>query len=903
MEILILLFGFVFLVAPILSIIALAKASGAEKAARENKRRLEFLYHALEEHILESNLEGAVQEDEKPETVTAPAAVKEDASPASVPPPLPEKPVVAVAREATRPHPPSPGKVPRPRKNLEEALGGKVAGLVGVMILVAGIAFLVGSPGISWPSPLPKILMGLAMGGILLAGGHIADRNASGKFVQLARTMTGGGGGLFYFCIFAAYSLYHLCGPFLTAIGLTASAALLLFLSLVYNSQIVATLGILGAFITPVLVGGDIDQGIFPLVYIALINLPVMFLGIKKSWQVLYNSTYAFTLFYFFYWMLSFNHHGWLVPLAAASVYFAEFITLSLLIMQKRDRLELAGVNVARIIASTAFLFGSLYLLSYETGLVPWLGLCFACAGGVFAFLSVLSWRWLPEFKNETLCFVLCGIAAVAFCILESASNEIRGFLWCLQALCIAWFFRKPAPFKVLLGGIMLGCIGGFALGVAIIRDPVLAPAWFNVETLIVLGGVLLMGAGCWILQHCSENSEVRAGGRLLQYGSFAVILLAAYKDVFAFDSSDTLPWLVATAVFAAVARVAMRWQPRYAKETLHFTLSAILCFAVYLHMQLFGLWISFAWTLLGMGIAIFALRVQSKEIQNTAIVIGFAGLLHATLQPIQNTADLILVNPHTLCGLFSALAIGLQAKLYDRINPADQTSSVGRYLWFACIGAVLAIAYRNIFTTLPPDHPMPWLLTSAITLFVGNLVNWMLGKDLVLQYAGRLLVAAVPLKILLLDIGIPWIQGMPPSLLSVMLWMQLAMLAEILWFAGRIKDCPVELAGYFSLAPLIAGIAAISLAIGESGSAWSWAIVSLWWGVSGLSMTIFGFARKSRLHRHFALLLFAGTVLKVLLIDCSVFQAGARVMIFIGVGLLLLLLSFIYQKVSERLL
>ena len=34
-----------------------------------------------------------------------------------------------------------------------------MAGLIGVMILVAGVAFLVGSPGIVWPTPLFKILM------------------------------------------------------------------------------------------------------------------------------------------------------------------------------------------------------------------------------------------------------------------------------------------------------------------------------------------------------------------------------------------------------------------------------------------------------------------------------------------------------------------------------------------------------------------------------------------------------------------------------------------------------------------------------------------------------------------------------------------------------------------------
>ena len=734
MEAVILFLGLIFLVAPILSIIALIKATGAEKTARTNKQRLEFLYHTLEEHMLASMEEAVAVPKPEPKATVAPV---------SAPPPLPMEPEMKVAP----PSPPTvrPTPAPRPRKNLEEALGGKIAGLIGVMILVAGIAFLVGSPGIAWPSPIFKILMGLAFGGVLLTGGHIADRNASGKYIQLARTMTGGGGGLFYFCIFAAYSLYHLSSPFLTAVGLTASAALLLFLSLVYNSQIVATLGILGAFITPLLVGGDIDQGAFPLAYIALINLPVMFLGIKKNWQVLYNSAYGFTLFYFFYWMLSFNSVGWLVPLVATAVYFAEFITLSLLILWKHDGRENTKINVARIVASTLFLFCSLYLI--DAGL--WI--CLACVSVVFAALCKLSWKWLPEYINETLCIILCGIASVALLILEAASGGYIGLLWCAEAVVVAWFFRKPAPLKIKVGSILLCGMGSLALGLQMVDDQTIDPAWFNSETLFIMAGALLIGTCHWI---------VRRGGKLLQMVSFALILLAAYKDIFDFNSTDVVPWIIATMVFTGASLFIRRWQPRLAEETLHFALSAILCFAIYLHMQLDGLWISVAWSMLGIGTALFALKTQSKEIQNSAIVIGFAGLLHATLQPILNDANLILVNPHTLCGLFTALAIGFQAKLHGRIDAEDQANIRTRLLWFTCIGAVLAIAYRNIFTAMPSDHPMPWLLTSAITLFIGNMVNWMLDNDRTLQQAGRLLIAAVPIKILLFDIGVPWING-----------------------------------------------------------------------------------------------------------------------------------------------
>lgn len=81
-----------------------------------------------------------------------------------------------------------------------------------------------------------------------------------------------------------------------------------------------------------------------------------------------------------------------------------------------------------------------------------------------------------------------------------------------------------------------------------------------------------------------------------------------------------------------------------------------------------------------------------------------------------------------------------------------------------------------------------------------------------------------------------------------------------------------------------IAGIRSIALWPEDTQRA----MISIIWGGSALGITLFGFMRQSRMHRLFALVSFS---------------AGVRVVIFIGVGLILLPLSFTYQKVSSRLL
>ena len=65
----------------------------------------------------------------------------------------------------------------------------------------------------------------------------------------------------------------------------------------------------------------------------------------------------------------------------------------------------------------------------------------------------------------------------------------------------------------------------------------------------------------------------------------------------------------------------------------------------------------------------------------------------------------------------------------------------------------------------------------------------------------------------------------------------------------------------------------------------------------------LLGFRIRSVQLRYFGLVLFAITLLKVVLIDLSQVQAGYRILSFIGLGALLLGTSVLYGKFSPRLL
>lgn len=78
---------------------------------------------------------------------------------------------------------------------------------------------------------------------------------------------------------------------------------------------------------------------------------------------------------------------------------------------------------------------------------------------------------------------------------------------------------------------------------------------------------------------------------------------------------------------------------------------------------------------------------------------------------------------------------------------------------------------------------------------------------------------------------------------------------------------------------------------------------LSIYWGVYGIALVVIGFAARAALSRYAGLGLLTVTLLKVLIVDMGDVEYIYRVLSFIGVGLLFVLTSIAYAKLSPRLL
>lgn len=79
--------------------------------------------------------------------------------------------------------------------------------------------------------------------------------------------------------------------------------------------------------------------------------------------------------------------------------------------------------------------------------------------------------------------------------------------------------------------------------------------------------------------------------------------------------------------------------------------------------------------------------------------------------------------------------------------------------------------------------------------------------------------------------------------------------------------------------------------------------ILSVFWGLTAITMLVIGFVRLFTELRYLAIGLFGVTIIKVFLVDLSNLKMVYRIVSFIALGLLLLGASYLYQKLSSRLL
>jgi len=330
----------------LLSIVALVKASRL-------RRRLDEIEWRMRHREPLQRLEPKQPEPVQP----VPAPVLEQPPTPVAPPPIVE--------EETAPVPVVPGLLPSPRINLEQFMGAQLfAWLGGFVLFLALIFFLKYAFENHLISPELQVAMEYLVAlGVLVAGVVLTRKRA---LAVLAQTLAATGVLMLYSVTFAMHAYYHLTVMPVTfgIMALVTAAAFALAVRL--EAQVIAILGLLGGFLTPVLLSTGRDQPLGLFGYIGLLNLGLMAILRRRPWNCQLLLAAAGTVIMQVLWA---DAHFTVAKLSTAMLILLsmEALFIAGFVATQRDGQTNPWISVAALLPAVAALCFALGWLKYAT--------------------------------------------------------------------------------------------------------------------------------------------------------------------------------------------------------------------------------------------------------------------------------------------------------------------------------------------------------------------------------------------------------------------------------------------------------------------------------------------------------------------------------------------------------
>ena len=343
----------------------------------------------------------------------------------------------------------------------EQFIGAKLFAWIGGFVLFLTVAYFVRySFEHDLIPPEVRVALGFLLGIGLVVGGVVLRRK---EYAITAHTLCATGIVILYSVTFACRAVYHFAffGPVPTFVLMTLVTATAFLLAIRLEAQVVALLGMLGGFLTPVLLSTGKDAPIALFGYIALLDAGLLAVAHHRGWFHLGALAAAGTLI---------MQIGWAGEFFKREQYFlGNKVLIPMTVLLLFNGLWLAATKLARsrkpddwfislssaALSMVAFAF-AFYFVSFESlGARPWLLLSFGFVVDAGVLLLTRLDRRIAAAHPAAgaLMFVLLGVwlglrgtnellpAALAFTLLFAVFHS-------LLPLASQRRGGKPAPSK-----------------------------------------------------------------------------------------------------------------------------------------------------------------------------------------------------------------------------------------------------------------------------------------------------------------------------------------------------------------------------------------------------------------------------------------------------------------------
>lgn len=368
--------------------------------------------------------------------------------------PKPSTPVATSKTASIKPAAdPAPDDVKKPRwtritlsqktgLDWEKFIGENLISKIGILITVIGVAF-----GAKYAidheliSPLTRIVMGY-LAGIGLTG--IAMRLKE-KYENFSAVLLSGGLAVLYIITYFAYNYYTLLPQTVAFLLMVIFTGFAVLAAWHYNRQIIALMGLVGAYGVPFLLGEKSGSATVLLAYMTLINTGILFIAFRKYWKPLFATAFWLSWLIFSWWMLfgyEREQHFWTALFFNLAFFLLFYGTILAYKLIKKESYRWTDIMLLLTNSFIFFGFGYNILEDHHTG-AQLLGVFTLINAGIHFAVGRMIYR--DQLVDRNLFYFIIGLVIVFLTIavpVQLDGNWVT-LLWAAEAVLLFWLGRS----------------------------------------------------------------------------------------------------------------------------------------------------------------------------------------------------------------------------------------------------------------------------------------------------------------------------------------------------------------------------------------------------------------------------------------------------------------------------
>ncbi|MBU4272679.1 MAG: DUF2339 domain-containing protein [Planctomycetes bacterium] len=408
--------------------------------------------------------------------------------------------------------------------SIEYAIAGNWLLRIGVLILVMGVGFfLMYSIEKGWIDEVGQVMLSATAGlAMLVAGTRMLGR----RYHLFGQGMIGGGIAVLYLTVFAAHSHYD--PPLIenqTAFALMIIVTCLSgWIAVRFNSLLVAVLGILGGYGTPIMLETGVVAYVSLYGYLLILGVGVLGISYKKNWHLLNYLSFIGAYSLLFTTMHRWHYEPkdfWLVMpfLAAFFILFSTMTFLFNFVNRKKSTL----LEVLGLLVNAGVFFGVCNWIVRDAYGEHWVA---AVSLALAAFYAAHVYYFLIRRMHDRellLSFTALSAFFLAVTMPLLLSSQWVTASWAIQALVMLWIAGKLQSEFLRHVAYLLYAIVLFRFGLVDLRHqysgavamdmPVGEYLWIMVERVMTFGIPIasLAGAG-WLMRRSPPRALLPVG-------------------------------------------------------------------------------------------------------------------------------------------------------------------------------------------------------------------------------------------------------------------------------------------------------------------------------------------------------------------------------------------------------